>query len=234
MVSRTDTTGAARAGSQLQTQLWVNRRTTALDQALRTQLPELGSAAFHWKSPLAETSYSEHQDARFLEAVELADHAAALKRFWPSRGPVWDALATVEVNGAVGVLLGEGKSYPGELYGGGCKAGPKSLAGIRASLAQTQQALGVRTDVDVWCGPLYQTANRLAHLHWLRDVIGVQAWFVHLLFVDDPHTPTSVATWERTLAAADKLLGLPESVPGAGHVFLEHGTDDELVGPSPA
>jgi hypothetical protein len=41
--------------------------------------------------------------------------------------------------------------------------------------------LGVPEDPERWCGPLYQTANRLARLHWLTK-LGVRAWFVHLLF----------------------------------------------------
>jgi hypothetical protein len=117
---------AAKAGSQLQTQLWVNQRTARLDAALRDAVPDLAQASFQWRSPLKSNAYREYRDGAFLKAAGLREHTAALKEFWPARGPVWDALSIVDVGGRTGVLLGEGKSYPGELYGGGSKAGPVS------------------------------------------------------------------------------------------------------------
>ena len=54
-----------------------------------------------------------------------------------------------------------------------------------------------KTPAD-WCGPLYQNANRLAHIYWLRS-LGFRAWLVHLLFVDDKHGATSEAQWEAAL-----------------------------------
>jgi hypothetical protein len=136
-------------------------------------------------------------------------------------------------SGRPGVLLVEGKSYPGELYGSGCQAelGSGSRALIERSLARTQEQLGVtdRTPAD-WCGPLYQTANRLAHLVWLQS-LGVRAWLLHLLFVDDAHQRTTADEWARALQAADEELGLRDRVPHAGHVLLPAGTREELVGP---
>jgi hypothetical protein len=233
MASRTDeTTGAAFAGSQLQTQLWVNRRAEQLDTELRATIPGLDNASLDWRSPLESDSFNEYKDGAFLKAVDLTEHAASLKEFWPARGPVWDALSVVELNGTTGVLLGEGKSYPGELYGSGTKAGPASRLRIEKALKLTQNWLGIDQPMDDWCGPLYQTANRLAHLYWLNEVVGIRAWFVHLLYLDDAHSnfATSQQTWQTELAKADKTLGLPEHVPGAGHVFLQAGTYDELVG----
>jgi hypothetical protein len=236
MASRTDDSGAAYAGSQLQTQLWVNRRPHHLNGALRESVPGLEHASFRWRSPLASDAYAEYRDGAFLQAVDLQEHATSLQEFWPARGPVWDALAVVEVDGQTGVVLCEGKSYPGELYGSGSKAGPKSRARIEAALKQTQDWLGISVSMEVWCDPLYQTANRLAHLFWLNNVVGVPAWFVHLLYLNDRHSnyATSRATWETELAKADKTLALPEDVPGAGHVFLQAGTYAELVGPAAA
>jgi len=126
MADRGDETGAAYAGSQLQTQLYVNKRTAALDDALRDAFAQLRGAEFEWRSPLAADNYHEYWDKAFLERVELGHHAAGLKAFWPTGGPHWDALAIVRRSGDArpGVLLAEGKSYPGELYGGGCAAKP--------------------------------------------------------------------------------------------------------------
>lgn len=101
---------------------------------------------------------------------------------------------------------------------------------IEKSLAKTQAQLGVITKTPAgWCGPLYQNANRLAHVYWLRS-LGVRAWLVHLLFTDDRIGPTSQAEWEAALKKADDELGLTGlTVADAGHVYLPAGTYDELT-----
>jgi hypothetical protein len=201
---------------------------------VRAEFPDLAEASIEWRSPLEADGYREYWDAGFLNRVGLEQHGPDLKAYWPTGGPHWDALAVVTRpgSGRPGVLLAEGKSYPGELYGSGCQAelGSDSRALIERSLAQTQDQLGVtdRTPAD-WCGPLYQTANRLAHLVWLRS-LGVRAWLLHLLFLDDPHRPTTADEWERAGRAADEELGLRGPVPDAGHVLLPAGTREELVG----
>ncbi len=135
---------------------------------------------------------------------------------------MWDALAKVTpADGKVGVLLGEGKSYPQEMYGSGCTATATASRDLIAqSLAETQKSLGLKENSELWMGPLYQTANRLAHAYWLREHVGVQAWVVHLLFTDDPRAKTTAAEWKTALAKASKELGLPAQVPGAVHVVL--------------
>lgn len=45
-----------------------------------------------WLSPLRTDDYAEYRDAAFLQKLGLAQHAAALKEFWPTRGPQWDGL----------------------------------------------------------------------------------------------------------------------------------------------
>ncbi|HEY8583312.1 MAG TPA: hypothetical protein VIL49_10200 [Capillimicrobium sp.] len=234
-MARVDETGAAYAGSQLQTQLYVNRRADQLGDAIRAELPELSGATLTWRSPLAADRYREYYGQAFLDRVGLGEHAAALKAFWPPRGPQWDALAVVELpgSGRPGVLLCEGKSYPGELLGGsGTTAAPGSESRqlIEKSLAWTQQRLGVegKTGADWATSPVYQSANRLATLQWLRS-LGVRAWLVHLLFVDDPHGPTTPDEWGAAVRQADEMLGLSGPVPGAGHVLLPAGRQEELA-----
>jgi hypothetical protein len=233
---RTDESGAAFAGSQLQTQLHVNRRTAALDDAIRVNFPELRAARLEWRSPIATDGYAEYWDRSFLKHVDLEHHAADLSAFWPTGGPHWDALAVVhrQDDTRPGVVLGEGKSYPAELFGSGtgAKPGSRSHSLIVESLGWTQPQLGVRgrTGED-WCGRLYQSANRLAHLCWLRS-LGVRAWLVHLLFTDDRHGPTGAAEWHRAYAEANVELGLADkSVPGAAHILLPAGTRADPVGP---
>lgn len=234
MADRVDENGAAYAGSQLQTQLYVNKRTAQLDEAICVQFPELVAAELEWRSPLAADGYREYWDAAFLERVDLGHRVAELKAFWPAGGPHWDALGVVPLNSATrpGVLLVEGKSYADELYSGGTGAaeGSKSRELIEQSLGWTQRQLGAENVApEVWCGRLYQTANRLAHLCWLRS-FGVRAWFVHALFTGDPHGPTTADQWASAVKAANRELGLPDTpIAGAGHVLLPAGTRDELL-----
>jgi len=182
-----------------------------------------------WVSPLEQNRFREDQDSTFLGRLGLERHVDALAAFWPSGGPVWDALAIVDHGEHPSVILAEGKSYPRELFGSGVKAGPQSREKIEAALARTQEWLGVEPDPARWCGRLYQTANRLAHLYWLNEVVGVRAWLAHLLFVNDPHSSTSVQEWTKAICEADAELGLVGPVRGAGHVLLDAGERDELV-----
>lgn len=235
MADRVDENGAAYAGSQLQTQLYVNKRTVQLDAAIRAAFVELGDATFDWRSPLADDHYAEYWDAAFLSRLHLDNHVGALAKFWPKRGgPHWDALALVTLPNAAnaGVLLVEGKSYPDEMLRGSAAGAtdPESTATIEKALAWTEGILGIPLNTDAWTGPLYQNANRLAHTYWLRSC-DVHTWLVHLLFTDDPHRPTSAGEWEDALTKAETGLGLTGvAVDAAAHVLLPAGTRDELLG----
>jgi hypothetical protein len=94
MSDRVDASGAAYAGSQLQTQLYVNKRTEQLDDAVRGEFSDLADATFDWRSPLADEGYAEYWDKAFLEHVDLTQHAADLKGFWPTGGPAATARAS--------------------------------------------------------------------------------------------------------------------------------------------
>jgi len=163
---RVDGLGRAYAGSHLQIQLWINRRSTELTQAVLTVLPSLASLnpKIRWASPLEGARFAEYQDREFLRAVGLERCAPQLNRFWPWGGPVWDALAAVETPRTPdcrGVLLVEAISHVSEVYGCGCKASATHRKKIEAALDLTKHWLGVSSNSD-WTGPLYQSANGLA------------------------------------------------------------------------
>jgi hypothetical protein len=232
VAERIDANGRAYKGSKLQTQIYVNRRAPELERSLTEKLRSLPpSARFRWVSPLEAQGFVEYQDADFLRAVGLEAHVSALAAIWPARGPVWDALAVIEIEGdRPGVLLAEGKSYPAELFGGGCQATEPARSRIADALARTQRGMDLPEEPERWMGRLYQTANRLAHLHWLRDQLGIRAWLAHLLFVDDPHAPTARTDWIAAVDAASAELGLTEtSMPFAGHVLLDARDRQELL-----
>jgi hypothetical protein len=227
-------------GSQLQVQLYVNRYRLELDSAVLAA-PELSdfqhrlAGKVRWVSPVEETGYAEYRDGAFLEAIGRRDLSESLREFWPARGPVWDGLATADLADAErGILLIEGKSYPGEMRAGSSKAGiakggeppsERSAANrgrIRARLQEVASAYGASPpDQDTWQGPYYQTANRLAYLHWLSDRCHVPAWLVYLLFTGDETTqPTPEDEWHTALVEARRGLGLASWPAHVAHVIL--------------
>jgi len=92
---------------------------------------------------------------------------------------------------------------------GGSKAAGSSRERILDAMSGTQATLGLETEPERWLGRYYQFANRLARMGWLREH-GVDAWLLHLLFVDDPHGSTSRAEWREAIAELHAELGLEE------------------------
>ena len=231
--TRVDELGRAYAGSQLQIQIYVNRRSDGLSQKVIQGLPDLASlhARLNWVSPLENDRFAEYQDTAFLKACGLKHLSAELKAFWPPGGPVWDALATIEFEneaGPPGALLVEAKSHPNEVYGSGCKASPKSKNKIEQALSGTKRWLGVSEGFD-WTGRLYQSANRLAHLYFFREIAGVPAWLVNVFFINDPHSPTSYEEWQKQLKNVKAELGISGSgISYIADIFLKARDGSEL------
>lgn len=222
---RNVTSGRARRGSRKQLQDYVNEHeavlTSAVMEALPPRLQELG-AHIRWVSPIAQDDYAEYRDADFVRAVGLGDSAGELASFWPSGGPSWDALAIIsdwESKIRPGVILVEAKSHIPEIYGSGCQASPHSRDRIEKALADAKRWCGASTDAD-WTGPLYQSANRLAHLYFIRERLKRQAWLVNLYFISDPIGPADHDTWNAELQKVKVSLGLTSKVPFTIDLFL--------------
>ena len=186
--------------------------------------PELASAGItvEWVSPLEAERFMEYQDSAFLSALGLRDLSEMLSAFWPQGGPRWDALARVVLpdSDRIGVLLVEAKSYPQEMYSNGCCASEASRARILKALQQTQQWLSAE-NAD-WTGPLYQLANRLAHLYFLRELAAIPTWFVNICFTGDPHRPTLAPVWQDALKSAKSSIGLfRRPLPFYADIILE-------------
>src|SRR5208283_614822 len=81
-----------------------------------------------------------------------------------------------------------------EICGSGCGAKGASMQRILEALTETKISLGVPQEAQ-WAGTLYQSANRYAHLHFLRAIGGIEAYLVNVYFVNDPHSPTTVEEW---------------------------------------
>jgi len=227
--NRVDDLGRAYAGSQLQIQLYVSRREHELTASVATALHNAGCYLenIRWKSPLEQDNFAEFKDGVFLDQLELSRLRSELSAFWPSGGPNWDGLAVFTPG--PGVLLIEAKSYPEEMFGSGCKASLPSRKRIEKSIEKTKRWLGIDDNVD-WLGPLYQYANRLAHIYFIRELGQVDAWLVNLCFIEDPHKPTLLEGWQKELPIIKNQLGFSgRKIPYTVDVFLPAHPRTELV-----
>lgn len=215
--SRVDSSGRAYAGSQRQIQTYVNRYPAELTSTISAALalPSEVSNSIRWVSPLEDDSYSEYRDEEFLTVVGLSKFIPHLRKFWPRRGPCWDALAVIPN----GCILVEAKSHGREIYGNGCGAGFKSRLTICKSIQNTKMWLNSDSKSD-WLGALYQSANRYAFLYFLREIVNVQGFLVNIYFELDSRTPTSRQDWQQAIAEVNAGLGLRTAVPFSASAFL--------------
>lgn len=215
--------GRAFRGSQRQLQDYVNLYQSQFNAALLAELPEpLQHATIEWVSPRAEEDYLEYQDYRFLEAVGLRAFPAQLKDFWPPGGPCWDALGILRSgipNSFPFALLVEAKSHIPEVRSAGCQASSLSLAKIQRALEEAKNWCGADPKAD-WTGPLYQSANRIAHLYFIRQKLNRPCLLVNVHFVNDPYRPTSLADWQFAVESIKSELGLTRPVPGLIDIFV--------------
>jgi hypothetical protein len=225
---RCDEFGKAFAGSQRQIQYYVNEQPAILNRAIGEAFGRDMPA--RWVSPLMEERYKEYSDRSFLQVLGLGQYHVELRNFWPNGGPVWDALALV--GPSQDVLLVEAKSHIPEIYAGKCAAtAAESIRLINLSVSRTTKWFGVNPSIN-WLGRhsyvmdrsqregyLYQSANRLAHLYFLREILGLKAWLANVCFTGDPHSPTSLQVWKSAIAHAKRSLGIGES-PFVREVFL--------------
>lgn len=196
--------GIAERGSQKWVQHLVNGPSERLDRVIADSLTFSVNQPIEWLSPLRANDYAEYRDAAFLECLGLSQHAASLREFWPLNGPRWDALGRAGNT----YFLVEAKANIPELISDCQASAPLSQEMIAAALHRTQQWLGARPHIDWLCG-FYQYANRLAHLYFMREIAGVDAYMVFLYILDDPtHIPTSRVKWQGALELQRTLLGL--------------------------
>ncbi len=195
----------AKRGSQKWIQQGVNSKPCILDELI---LPRVsGARTITWSSPLADHQYAEYRDTEFLERIG-ADHlTSSLEKFWPNRGPQWDALATCDEGS---VLLVEAKAHVGELCTTPAQAGADSLEKIQKALNEAISFVGAEPRAS-WSSVFYQLANRIAHLYFLRTH-GIKAWLVLVNFVGDTEMrgPFSAAEWEAAYQVVWHVLGIPK------------------------
>ena len=165
--------------------------------------------AIEWKSPVQSDEYAEYYDQAFLDRLAVDDLVLPLRKFWPSGGPRWDGLART-ASGKL--ILVEAKAYVEECVDYKSRASSDAARTIRKRLNQAQKAFGAAQDAR-WHSPLYQMANRLAHLHYLAGINEKDAYLIFLHFANAPDVPepTSVEAWEGAIRLSRKCLGLTDS-----------------------
>ena len=204
---------AANRGSRKWLQVLVNCRPKLLDDAIAQRLPGI-PGEIDWRSPLLEDHYAEYRDQSFLDRLAGSMHYRTpgqaqleLSDFWPRFGPQWDGLAVTDRGQ---ILLVEAKAHiPEMVTAPGQARGESARLKIQESLATVKAFVKSRAPAD-WSTSFYQYANRLAHLYWMRELNGHDAYLVNLFLVNDREMngPGSVAEWQAAIGLQEVYLGV--------------------------
>jgi hypothetical protein len=196
-------------GSLKWIQRGVNEGWPTLDQPILQRTKSTGP--IKWLSPLASDEFAEYRDASFLKLIGHVNLEPALKKFWPARGPQWDALGQTSQGD---ILLVEAKAHVAEMCSPATAASPDSRSRIDASLNEVAKQLNASPGHGSWSEFFYQIANRIAHLHFLRAQ-GVPSWLVFVNFIGDKEMggPTTPEAWEAAYQVAFHVMGLRKDHP---------------------
>ena len=219
---RTDQNGRAYAGGRLQLQIYVNRRTPDLTRQVLNVLGTSPSrAAIRWLAPLEREDFRDHPTPGFMSRLELGAREEALAGWWPSGQSLWDGLGILQrANRPPSCLLACGWSHPGELYSPSPEMTPCAAAAATSAIAESREWFGVGDNPE-WEERLWGYASRLAHVYFLHEHCGRDAWLVNLCFTDDrTRIPTTEREWSTRLAVANRELGFGRLVPWVIDVFL--------------
>ena len=207
---------AANRGSRRWLQVLVNCRPGLLDDAISQRLAE-PPGDIGWRSPLVDDHYAEYRDQSFLDRLAGSlllpppgKPQCALADFWPRFGPQWDGLAVTDKGQ---ILLVEAKAHIAEMVTAPSQArGESARQKIQDSLRAVKSFVNSKSPAD-WSTSFYQYANRLAHLYWLRELNGHDAYLVNLFLVNDRdmNGPESVAEWQAAIRLQEVFLGVRQS-----------------------
>ena len=204
---------AANRGSRRWLQVLVNCRPEMLSDAIAQRLPGLPEDV-DWRSPLAEDHYAEYRDQSFLDRLAGSWYYRAPERaqqelsdFWPRFGPQWDALAVTDQGQ---IILVEAQAHIPEMVTAPAQArGEAARRRILDSLGAIKSFVNSKSPAD-WSTSFYQYANRLAHLYWMREVNGHDAYLVNLFLVNDQEMngPATEAEWQAAIRLQEVFLGV--------------------------
>jgi hypothetical protein len=207
-------------------QYLLRRAVNQQPELLRSALRESGALGKRedvvWHSPLLAESHREYRDGAAVRALGLdARITSPLASFWPSRGPVWDALGRSSDGRPV---LVEAKAHIPEAV-----SREKASAAASKKLIDTSLTLArghyTRKNKEDWSSPFYQYANRLAFHYWLREENEIESTLVFLYFTNavDMEGPKTHQEWLGAIRLIHAVLGLSDDVSkfGVHHAFLD-------------
>ncbi len=217
---------AANRGSRRWLQVLVNNRPDFfVRDDIVVRLPG-APVDIDWRSPLLADHYAEYRDQTFVDRLATSkfltsplDLQNPLAEFWPRFGPQWDALAVTDQGQ---ILLVEAKSHISQMATSPGQARGKSAQQlINQSLDETKTFLKARGMAD-WSTSFYQYANRLAHLYWLRELNGIDAYLVNLFFLNDGEIngPRTQAEWQGAIELQQVFMGV--RLPASSGSALNH------------
>lgn len=208
-------------GSQWLLRMAVNQRPEVLLSALRDSGALGKREEVVWHSPLLAEAHREYRDGAAVRALGLETRIISpLTRFWPARGPVWDALGRSSEGRPV---LVEAKAHIPEAVSRekATAASSKKLIGTALALARAHYT---RKNNEDWSSPFYQYANRLAFHYWLREENEIESTLVFLCFTNavDMEGPKTKQEWQGAIRLIHAVLGLPADLTtfGVHHAFL--------------
>lgn len=191
-------------GSLKDIQVLVNDHPALFTKYIKDKL-DIQSKDIEWVSPLAKDDFAEYRDGDFLNRVGINQLKIPLHDFWPKNGPQWDALGK---GSDKEVFLVEAKAHIDEIVSSCGAKSPKSRKRIKRRFKETRDYLKCKPSID-WSTGLYQYANRIAHLYFLRHLNKINAYLIFVSFVNDTtHITTSREAFEGALQLEKNLLGL--------------------------
>lgn len=192
-------------------QILINDYQNLIKDELSKKLKSVKKDDIEWVSPLKSDDFSEYRDNDFLDKLNLEKHIEKLELFWPKRGPQWDALAkTKNVNPKkIKYFIIEAKANIPEFVSPRCEASTESKKIIDKSLNDTKGYLNIKNDID-WSKEFYQYTNRVAHLYFLREKCGLNAYLLNIYFINDNSVngPKTESEWKGAIQTAKIYLGL--------------------------
>lgn len=164
-----------------------------------------------------------------LDRLGVHLHERPLASFWPNGGPRWDAVGRDAAGAAVFLHV---RASILDLVSAPAEHGRTERVWAADSVEQMRERLGAEGPLD-WAATFFGLTSRLAHLHLLRELNGVEAWIVcvHLTSEpggepgDEPGAHLAESEWFPHLRTMYRGLGLPPLIRPDRllDVFLEAG-----------
>lgn len=189
---------------------WIQKLVNQAPEVLNTQIRNNFDLPFDeeitWLSPKTEDNYAEYRDQAFIDLLDVDLVNVPLNKFWPSRGPQWDALGKSDKGT---IFLVEAKAHIPEINSPRTQAKGQSLHQIQSRLDETKRYLNAKPEIN-WSENFYQYTNRLAHLYLFRVLNDLPTYLVFVNFVNDVEMggPQSVDEWRGALKLLYAYLGI--------------------------